>query len=263
MRAFSVLFHPLPGLLLLALATIFAPKQALACEVISVTGSNQWYPFAYRDQEGDLTGVAPTIARALFESQGLEVIFRREKPWKRNLAELEAGKLDVIAGAYWDAGRAERFIYTQPITRDEVRIFTRQGAEFPFTKLDDLKGLRGVKPLGVSLGKDFEDFAARHLDVREVPSYPGMIRQVAQGRADYMGLALYNGMRQIELAGLAGKVVPLSYPVAVNGVHLILSPNSPCADRLEGFNLAIEELRDSGEVSAIIRRFVGGMLTVN
>lgn len=263
MRAFSVIFRLFPGMIFLVGFVLAAPQPVQACEAISITGSNQWYPFAYRDPDGDLTGVAPTIARTLFEKQGLEVSFLRQKPWKRNLAELEAGKLDVIAGAYWDAERAERFLYTDAITQDEVRIFTRQGAEFPFTSLEDLKGLRGVKPLGVSLGKDFEDFAARHLQVSEVPSYPGMIRQVALGRADYMGLALYNGMRQIELAGYAGKVVPLSYPVAVNGVHLILSPNSPCADRLESVNLAIEEMRDSGEVLSIIRRFVGGMLTVN
>ena len=263
MRAFSVAFSLIPGLLILAGLAVSAPQPAQACDSISVTGSSQWYPFSYRDQEGDLTGVIPAITREIFESHGVEVNFLRDKPWKRNLAELEIGKLDVIAGAYWDAKRAERFLYSEPVTRDEVRIFTRQGAEFPFTSLADLKGLKGIKPLGVSLGRNFEDYAAKHLEVREVPSYSGMIRQVALGRADYMGLALYNGMRQIELAGFAGKVVPLSYPVAVNGVHLIFSRSSPCAERMETINLTIEEMRDSGQVASVIRRFVGGMLTVN
>lgn len=223
-----------------------------ACDRIRINGSNEWYPFAFRDDQGKAGGIGFAVAQALFERLNAELIIEPERPWKRNIAALNSGGLDVIAGAYWDSKRAREFAFTIPFAEDSVHIFVKQDRIREFGELAFLRGTNGVKPLGVSLGPAFEELLQDHVVTLEVSDYESMVRMVQIGRVDWFGLALYNGQKRLYDMKLMNEIAPLPFPLAVNQVYFMLPRNPRCVNLQERMNQALAKILEDGVVRRII-----------
>lgn len=247
-----VLFFAVLVVLFTGSATIVSADEKAYCDRISVNGSNEWYPFAYRDRQGQARGVGFVVMAAVAEYLDVKLEISLQRPWKRNIAKLKAAKLDVIAGAYWDRKRARDFKFTVPFAWEDVHLFIRRADQEQYDGVVSLRGTNGVKPLGMSMGHAFELQLAPYVNVVENTDYEAMIRMVQIGRADWFGLAYHNGVKRIRDMGLEAELVPLNFSIARNGVHFMLPGQPRCPHLQLRINQAIAALRESGQLSRII-----------
>jgi len=201
-------FARMPVLMLAGLL-IFAGGQgtgqaAARCDTIRVNGAFDWYPVIMRPNDTEAAGgVLPMTVAEIARRIGTDVEYLPITPFKRQLVQLNNGKLDVVLGAYWTEERARQFHYSSAVLEDEVAIFVLQGKEFPLRDWQDLKGRLGIRPFGGSYGEAFDAFAKDNLTLQSVVPIPGefrsnMLSMLLNENVDYAILGRFHGLKMIE-----------------------------------------------------------------
>ena len=238
------------------LLTLLVCSTSYSCDSITVAGSDQWLPFAYSESDSNTpTGIAYDVVRLIGKKLNIPVNFNTGLPWKRIELGMETGSIDLLAGNYWNAERAESWHITDAFANDEVRIFVRSGHAFPFDSLKDLEGRSGVMPRGISFGQAFDQYKSQ-LDIHEVQQHTQMFAMLNLGRIDYMVLPYLNGQIKTKNLGFQGKIIALKNNVSVNGVHLSLSKKSDCRHLLPQINKVIQRAKDRGTIKDIIKQYL-------
>ena len=216
------------------------------CTAFLASGVDYWYPYVYRNEEGALTGVLVEAVQQSLSSTGVAVELMPSTPWKRILLQLERGEIDIVLGAYWNAERAKRFLYSVPVVSEELRVFVKAGTEFPLSSFDDLKGRQGLLLRGGSMGEKFDRYAEKNLTIARVTSSDQMLRMISLGRVDFGILGYQEGLHLLEQLGKSKEVVPLDWPLLVNDLHIMMNKN--CAPHIKTLNDGIEGLRRQGDI---------------
>ncbi len=99
-----------------------SPRQAIV-----VGGDNDYPPYEFNDAQGRPTGFNVELIRAVGETIGLQVEVRLGA-WNEVRAQLEAGKLDAIAGMYYSPVRAGNVDFSVPHNRVSAGLFVRDGS---------------------------------------------------------------------------------------------------------------------------------------
>lgn len=243
---------------------LISPQMALAdnsCHTLKMNGAFDWYPVIMRpNDDGTAEGVFPRVAAEIARRMGITVEVQPITPFKRQLVQLENGELDLVLGAYWTKERAEAFNYTSSLLADEVAIFVRIDAQFPFAVWSDLKGRLGIRPFGGSYGEAFDAYAAENLTLTSVAPFPGefrsnMLTMLLNGNADYAVLGRYHGLKMIEESRSAGEITDLSWPVVSNGVHILFSKTSPCHAVFPKFEKELLKLLEEGWIKIVLAQY--------
>ena len=72
-------------------------------------------PYGYEDEDGNVTGEAPEVARAVFAELGVENIEATVVDFGSLISGLQAGQFDMIAaGMYINGERAEQILFSDP-----------------------------------------------------------------------------------------------------------------------------------------------------
>ena len=72
-------------------------------------------PYGYEDEDGNVTGEAPEVARAVFAELGVDDIEATVVDFGSLISGLQAGQFDMIAaGMYINAERAEQILFSDP-----------------------------------------------------------------------------------------------------------------------------------------------------
>lgn len=195
-------------------------------KTLLISGAFDWHPYLEIDEGNDsVSGLAHDILTGIGSDLGLEIRYAKPMPWKRVFIELEKGRIDVIAAAYWTQERSKKFIYSEAYLKDEILVWVAKGKEFSFTKIGDLQGYTGLIPLGASFGPEFDTFK-KYLDIVENPvNKNSYIKMLLHGNADYFVSAKLDMTMYLSKSDQKGRVVSLSNPLGVNGVHFLFSKN--------------------------------------
>ncbi|WP_157231004.1 substrate-binding periplasmic protein [Kiloniella laminariae] len=228
-----------------------------SCTSFSANGINNWYPFSYRTDKGELTGIVVDGMREALSRIGLTMEVETDRPWKRILYDLEMGNLDIVLGAYWNSERALKYHYSEKIGTDDLNVFVKTGNEFPLSNPEDLIGRTGLRLLGGSLGDDFDHFAKVHLNFVQVPQSDNMITMLVNDRADYAVLGYVEGLQHIRDLGLKGQVSVLPEPILSNAMYALINREANCAKRLRDLNEALRAMQKEGVIEQIITRHMG------
>ena len=247
---------------LLSAPTSFASEEH-NCKSVNINGSSRWYPFSYRDSSNNLRGIAYQVAQTLFKRLKIDLTVDEPQPWKRTIMGLKYGRLDILSGAYWDAERAENYDFSIPFSSDEVRLFVRNDSLVKYPDLIALRGTTGSKPIGISLGRVFEENLKSHVKVIEPVSYESMIKMVYLGRVEWFGLGLYNGQKLLKDLGYEDEISPLPYSIETTPVHFMLSKNSNCSSLLKRMNAGLEALINEGVIEEIIEKETQNLILKN
>ncbi|WP_085908564.1 substrate-binding periplasmic protein [Kiloniella majae] len=248
----SIIFLALAGFFIVSFATPSRVKASDNCTSFSGNGINNWYPFVYRKDDGQLTGIVVDGTHEALKRIGLKLNIVNDKPWKRILYDMEQGNVDMVLGAYWNKERAAQYLYSEQLGTDELRVFVKDGNQFSLTSPQDLIGRSGMRLLGGSLGDEFDNFANRHLDFIEVPKSDSIVIMLQNNRADYGILGYVEGLQHTHALDLEETVVPLEMPILSNAMHVMINKNANCAHRVDEMNRAIQDMRDDGTLQKII-----------
>lgn len=218
-----------------------APSLELSFITIDVA------PWAYRDaQTGEALGAFVDIVRALELKTGYRIA-KTLTPFARVDRELETGDHDCTILV----PRSEKIVqHGSLITDHDIGVVSR--ADNPITNYGDLKGQRISLLRGSSISEEFDedDAFSREYDT----DYLIALRKLDRKRVDGIAGAIPTILHLAEESGLSDSIapplkltdIPLTFQCSLNSPHLALMPE---------LNAAIEALRASGELEAIVEKY--------
>lgn len=218
---------------LAAALLLFAGLPALAqqaCAVLLASGNPQYPPYLWRDpgDEDRLIGANADLMQLLAKEIGVPIEVRYVGPWGRVQEEAKAGRIDLIAGAFWTAPRTEYMDYFHPPFHDTRSVvWVRAGTKLNYTGWNNLIGLQGVTVINNSFGEAFDRFAKQSLKITQVASLEQAIQMLKRSRADYLIYEDSPGQAFLSKLDIAD-VKMLAPAVANENLFLTLSHKSAC-----------------------------------
>lgn len=204
-------------------------------------------PWAYRDvQSGEKVGAFVDIVRALEQETGHQIA-KTLTPFARVDRELESGDHDCTILV----PRSEEIVeHGSVITDHDIGVVSR--ADNPIASYDDLKGQRISLLRGSSISEQFDadDAFSREYDT----DYLIALRKLDRKRVDGIAGAIPTILHLGEESGLSDTLAP---PLKLADIPLMFqcSRNSPHLGLMPELNTAIEALRASGELGAIVEKY--------
>ena len=209
----------------------YGPARAVeVCDKLVVTGNPEYPPFLWRDAQDDsrLVGANADLVQLLAKEIGIPVEVRYVGSWARVQELARAGKVDMIAGAFYTLPRLEYMDYFYPaIHETRSVVWTAPGSTLRYRKWSDLKGLRGVTVINNSFGDEFDRFAKDNLNISAVPSLENALSVLQKGRADYLLYEEDPGQAYIARMGLTG-LKPEAAAISNEDLYVTLSHKSVC-----------------------------------
>ena len=200
------------------------------CPLLVASGNPQYPPYLWRDpaDEQKLVGANADLMQWLAAEIGIPVETRYVGPWGRVQEEMRAGRIDLIAGAFFTLPRTEYMDYFHPAFRETRSvIWTRSAAPVAYKRWSDLAPKLGVTVINNSFGVEFDNYARQSLKISQVASIEQAIQMLQRGRADY--LIYEDTPAEAYVARNGGPAIqPLLPAIAREGLYLTLSHRSRC-----------------------------------
>jgi len=227
------------------------------CKRLKVSGAYNWLPVAYKHPEtNEPVGIAYDVVRIIGKELNIPVEINIKLPWGRAISYLKDGRLDIIAGDYWNEEDSRYYQYSIPFMKNELRAFVLKGKEFTFNRLEDLIGRKGARPLNANYGKEFEAFAEKYLVFFEVGTTRQFLRMLEVGRTDYIMLDHWDGLLNAAQHGMEDKIIALPYAVNTHDVYLTISRKSPCINIVSEINKILKFLIDDGTIEQLTNNYL-------
>jgi len=211
-----------------------------------------WYPYQYRNSEGQLVGI---------DIQYFKEVMRRAKmdysldeiPWNIHLQLIKQGQLDVAFAASRNQEREKFAYFSIPYRVESIRIFVLRGGvdNFSITNLHEIANteiLIGIEK-GYFYGHEFErlfqqkDFRKRFILVKDIEEN---IRLLINGKinavlADPLTMEAFSVKYQLDDYFEA-------YPLIIfsDNVYFMFSKQSVSIETVNKINVIINELKQSG-----------------
>ncbi|MGV1015687.1 MAG: substrate-binding periplasmic protein [Methyloceanibacter sp.] len=236
----------------MALALTGNPAYAAdECTKLTATGHPEYPILAYKS--GDrIVGAAATLVETIAKKLNVPLESKYTGTWSDAQAAARDGKVDIIFGIYHNEERTKYLDYVQPAFMfDDVGVFVAKGKEFPFTGRDDLIGKKGLTNEGESYGDEFDAFIKDKLDVTRTDGILPALKDLVDGKADYVIAAYHPGLAEAVKAGLADKVAVLDQALLSAEMFVAFSKKSACLALVEGFGQGILELTTDGSFDAM------------
>ncbi|MEO4046969.1 transporter substrate-binding domain-containing protein [Pseudomonas sp. CAU 1711] len=241
----------LPILLLLLLAMRFA--QA---EVFMVYGSHDGFP-KYYEENGTAKGIVVDITRQCLDE--MQLPYRIQLlPWARAYSLSERGGGAVI-GLSKSQERLALFDFSEPIFTERVVLVVKQGREFPYRGIADLKGRLVGVTTGTSYGTAFDqavnDGALTLVGFNDTRSGLAMLHH-ERIDAILMGSSVDIGKLAAgspSLQGSAFGVLPV--PFKTDSKYMGIAKSLRMGWFLERFDQCLQRGYASGEFEAIVYQY--------
>lgn len=241
-------------LLLTLLSALPSLTQAETETRTLIACGHPMYPPLSWEQDGELIGIAPYLARMLLAEHGYSVTIEVFGNWERcQLAALQ-GKVDLIVAAYKTRQREQNFLFSDvSIVADPVVLFTHVGNRNQTTWNLANKTLGML--FGDSFGDDFDRLATRHPYVERVSTGEQNFLKLAMGRIDYMPIGLPTGRLQAQKLGLTEQVFPLPELLTLEYYHLAMPKGSALEPLLPALSTRLKELSEEHYIQRISAYF--------
>lgn len=200
------------------------------CQSLSASGNAEYPPYLWRspDDPQQLIGAIDYLMEDLEQETGIRIDLRYNGPWGRVQKEVAAGRLDMIAGAFFTQARTEYMDYIYPeFQGTATSVWYNETKPFNYTQWSDLKPYRGVTVINNSFGQEFDEYARTDLYIGQVASLEQGLKMLSVKRVDYLIYEENPGKayaRQLEISGVTTHKVP----VTRQNLYLTLAKSSPC-----------------------------------
>lgn len=217
-------------LLALVLALCGGLAAAQTCPRLIASGNPQYPPYLWRNPSDpdQLIGANQELMQWLSREIGIPIELRYVGPWSRVQEDARAGRIDLIAGAFYTQPRTEYMDYVHPPFRETRSVvIVRERQAFRYARWADLEGKEGITVVNNSFGEEFDRFMRERLKLTRTASLEQALRMMSIGRGDYL---LYeDSPAQAYMASLnIGGLKELQPPVAQERLFLTLSHQSEC-----------------------------------
>lgn len=200
------------------------------CTALTASGNAEYPPYLWQapDNPRKLVGAIALMVEDLSQEIGIDIELVYSGPWGRVQKEVAAGRVDMIAGAFFTEVRTSYMDYIYPeFQGTETAVWYNQRYPFNYSIWSDLKPYRGVTVINNSFGQKFDTYAAKELDIKQVASLEHGLKMLSAGRVDYL---IYEKdparayARQLAIVDVTNQ----KEAVTRQNLYLTLSKVSPC-----------------------------------
>lgn len=200
------------------------------CDKLTATGNSEYPPYLWRKGGGskELLGANQIIIDEISKRLGIEIELQDVGSWARAQDMLKAGRIDLMAGAFFTIPRVQYMDYVHPaFLETESVIWLKENSGVKINKKEDLKPFLGVTVINNSFGQAFDEYSKAELNIMYVSSLAQAFKMLDRGRAEY---ALYEknpGKAYANILGFENLSVE-GAPISTEGLFLTISHLSEC-----------------------------------
>ena len=255
----------------ISLTTSLQAIQNQGSEFSSIRcGWYSWQPYQYEQRKDDvleLTGLDVQLFREVFEEEmNLNLNFE-EIGWEQQLLQLKGGEVDVAAGAFPLEEREKYAYFSKPYRYEEIVIYTKRDNKVPpsiktnsqLTSLLNKKSLRiGIVP-GYFYGDILNDFINNPGNKdRLVPAGNAEenLSSLIEGDVDLVPVDHLVGATLAWKHQWSNSIIDHELIAYKSPIVALFSKKSTTPELVKEFNNAMEESRQNGQYSRIIRRYL-------
>ncbi|WP_243358018.1 substrate-binding periplasmic protein [Fundidesulfovibrio terrae] len=228
---------------------------AAAPKVMTFVSLN-WEPYAAETIPGN--GFTTEIIAEACKRAGYEAQFTF-MPWKRVLAETEAGDFDALFNAYHSEDRARRYALSEPYAASPLVVCAKAGSGVRYDgTLESLKPYRIGVVAGYVNTPEFD--GASFLNKEETLSDITNLKKLIQGRVDLIVIDKYTAIQLLKSsptleAGLSD-VVFLSPELDNKPLYAMFSRKKDgYREKRDAFNRGLKAVQQDGTVNAILEKY--------
>lgn len=233
--------------IMLCCLALVACKDKKADQDVLMVGINAEYPPFEYYEGGNIVGIDVDLANALGKKLNKKIVFENMK-FNTLLASLAANKVDVIiSGLGATDERKQQFNFSDVYYDNKIVVIVKED-ENSIKTIDDLKG----KTIGTQVGTVSDNFVSG-------------IEGATINRYDSTVLAIMNlkaGKDEMTVIDMAGAVQVLGpndgfkilEDIKITGLPYAIAINKGNDELLAQINQALKEMKESGELDAIINK---------
>ncbi len=221
--------------------------------------SDEWCPINCKPGS-EKPGFMVEFAQQIFIKAGHQLEYIQE-PWERAVAESRKGEHTGIIGAY--QGDAPDFIFPE---NEQAMIgnsfFVGKDKPWIYTGIDSLSKVNLGIIRGYDYGKEINDYIQANKDTLKVQANGGEdaleknIKKLLAGRIDAIIENNYVFSFKINQMGVADKFKLAGVAIKPDKAYIAFSPANPKSkEYAEILSKGMEELRKSGELAAIMKKY--------
>ena len=227
-----------------------------ACEII--VAWEPWPPFQMQLSDGTYTGLDLDILQAIDREMSVCSTKLVQRPWKRNLQEIQSGKVDLTPGVFKSPEREEFSIFSEPYRAETSYLYVsgKLGKKHSFNSVAEFiaQGFRLGTTRGYYYGREFDSAKANFSRVshRAVTSESQLYEMFVRGRVDGFISTFFNARSGMETMKFSNYVPVLKIHSADR--YFMISKQI-AETKLTAFNSALATILKSGEVQRIIDEY--------
>lgn len=162
-------------------------------------------PYGYVDDEGNLTGESPEVAKEIFSRMGVDTVDGVLTEWASLLPGLNAGRWDVVAaGMFITPERCKQAAFSNPSYKIGQSFLVKKGNPHDLHSYADVKDNPDVT-LGVMSGAVeygyAKDAGIPDSQISQLPDQASMLAAVKAGRVDAAALTSVSIERMAQRGG--------------------------------------------------------------
>tara|TARA_B100000614_G_scaffold196789_1_gene178043 strand:+ start:181 stop:900 length:720 start_codon:yes stop_codon:yes gene_type:complete len=228
---------------------------AWAGQRLTIVRGQNFPPYHYLDEKGELTGFIIDIITGVSHTLTLDIRFA-QYPWSRCLHLVKIGEADAMMNLFKTPERETFMIFEEAILTWEVNMFfTLKSSQVLFTgNLDELKGKRIGAVRNYSYGEHF-DTHSPELNILRLETENGLLRNLLNRRCD---IIIGN---PIVLRTLAGQI-PGGEDIVTTGPRVTNDPLYIGFSKAKGHELlarrfsdALKQFKAGADYRAILKKY--------
>ena len=223
---------------------------------VTIAMEGTWAPWTYHDEDDNLEGFDGESGQRIAEKLGVEANFV-EGEWDGLLAGLDAGRYDMmINGVDITEERANAYDFSEPYAYNRTAVIVR-GDDDSIQTMEDLSGKNTANTISSTYAELAESYGATVTGVDDLSQtfellLSGRIDATLNAEVTYYDYMEAHPDANLKIACLADDATHVAIP---------FRKGEDTASLREAVNQAIEELRDSGELSELSEKYFGTDIT--
>lgn len=220
-------------------------------------------PYGYEDEDGNVTGEGPEIAKAIFKKMGVEQFDAEIVEFGSLIPGLQAERFDLVtAGMDIRPERCEQALFSEPEIRYGEGMIVQAGNPLDLHSYEDIAANPDVK-VSVMAGANQHDYL-RELGVQEdqietSDSISSNISAVASGRVDATTMTEATAREAVETADDSVELVDDFEQPIIDGENVMAYGAAAFRqgdeELRDAYNEHLKEMEESGELLEILEQF--------
>jgi polar amino acid transport system substrate-binding protein len=224
-------------------------------------GWDPWEPYQYLTPENTVKGLEIDLITAMASEVGCDVTFVQDS-WVNLLNGIRNGSVDMLGGATPTSTRKQFAYFSDSYRHESFLLYVRpeESDKYADSGLKELLG-QGFK-LGVTqdylYGEKVDDLQnddGLSSQIVSVPITEVNYYNLTQGYIDGFLEDPFVATFTIRRKGLQGQIEALPLEISSSDVSIIFSRESVSEEIVQAFNLALANLKESGEYEKILSKY--------